>query len=121
MAKLEAMLGLATNTQIRYDRRSLCWMSSPKRFQPLLRLASTAVSTLFLLAPRRLTPTKRINEFYKKGCQEKTSASTGGEIFSLHPAHCLLCPSILFERFLLWPVCSSPCGHLPVVTTPVES
>jgi hypothetical protein len=28
-----------------------------------------------------------INEFYQKGCQEKTSASTGGEMFSRSPAH----------------------------------
>jgi hypothetical protein len=27
------------------------------------------------------------NEFYQKGCQEKTSASTGGEMFSRDPAH----------------------------------
>jgi hypothetical protein len=30
----------------------------------------------------------RANEFYKKGCQEKSSASTGVEILSRHPAHC---------------------------------
>jgi hypothetical protein len=29
----------------------------------------------------------RVNEFYKKGCQEKTSASAGGEILSRDPAH----------------------------------
>ena len=29
----------------------------------------------------------RANEFYQKGCQEKTSASTGGEMFSRGPAH----------------------------------
>ena len=28
-----------------------------------------------------------VNEFYQKGCQEKTSASTGGEMFSRSPAH----------------------------------
>src|SRR5579859_1945599 len=28
-----------------------------------------------------------VNEFYQKGCQEKTSASTGGERFSRDPAH----------------------------------
>ena len=27
------------------------------------------------------------NEFYQKGCQEKSSASTGGEMFSRDPAH----------------------------------
>jgi hypothetical protein len=29
-----------------------------------------------------------VNEFYKKECQEKSSASTGVEILSRHPAHC---------------------------------
>ena len=29
-----------------------------------------------------------VNEFYKKGCQEKSSASTGVEIISRDPAHC---------------------------------
>jgi hypothetical protein len=29
----------------------------------------------------------KLNEFYQKGCQEKTSASTGGEMFSQDPAH----------------------------------
>jgi hypothetical protein len=28
-----------------------------------------------------------LNEFYQKGCQEKSSASTGGEMFSRDPAH----------------------------------
>jgi hypothetical protein len=28
-----------------------------------------------------------VNEFYKKGCQEKTSPSTGVEILSRDPAH----------------------------------
>jgi len=28
-----------------------------------------------------------VNEFYKKGCQEKSSASTGVEILSRDPAH----------------------------------
>jgi len=28
-----------------------------------------------------------VNEFYQKGCQEKSSASTGGEMFSRDPAH----------------------------------
>jgi hypothetical protein len=42
-----------------------------------------------------------VNEFYKKGCQEKTSPSTGGrEDFSLEiqPTDCK-CPSIAIERF----------------------
>ena len=42
-----------------------------------------------------------LNEFYKKGCQEKTSPSTGGrEDFSLEiqPTDCK-CPSIALERF----------------------
>jgi hypothetical protein len=29
----------------------------------------------------------RVNEFYQKGCQEKSSASTGVEVFSRDPAH----------------------------------
>ena len=29
-----------------------------------------------------------LDEFYKKECQEKNSASTGAEIFSRDPAHC---------------------------------
>jgi hypothetical protein len=28
-----------------------------------------------------------VNEFYQKGCQEKSSASTGDEMFSRDPAH----------------------------------
>ena len=28
-----------------------------------------------------------LNELYQKGCQEKSSASTGGEMFSRDPAH----------------------------------
>ncbi len=41
----------------------LCWMSSLTQFQPPLRMASTAVSMLFLLAPCRLTPpTESMNE-----------------------------------------------------------
>ena len=28
-----------------------------------------------------------VNEFYQKGCQEESSASTGGEMFSRDPAH----------------------------------
>jgi hypothetical protein len=28
-----------------------------------------------------------VGEFYQKGCQEKSSASTGGEMFSRDPAH----------------------------------
>jgi hypothetical protein len=42
-----------------------------------------------------------LNEFYKKGCQEKSSPSTGGrEDFSLEiqPTDCK-CPPIAFERF----------------------
>jgi len=31
-------------------------------------------------------PDSKINEFYQKGCQEKTSASTGDEMFSRDPA-----------------------------------
>jgi hypothetical protein len=32
-------------------------------------------------------PEMFFNEFYQKGCQEKSSASTGGEMFSRDPAH----------------------------------
>jgi hypothetical protein len=31
-----------------------------------------------------------VNEFYKKECQEKSSAATGAEILSRDPAHCSL-------------------------------
>src|ERR1700704_6098610 len=46
-------------------------------------------------SPLPTLPPDSFERFYKKGCQEKSSTSTGGEkIFSLHPAHCLLCPPI---------------------------
>jgi hypothetical protein len=35
-----------------------------------------------------VVPARQVNEFYKKGCQEKSSTSTGGEILSRDPAHC---------------------------------
>ncbi len=64
-----------------------------------------------------------VNEFYKKGCQGKTSPSTGDrEDFSLdiQPTVCKCLP-IALEGVLLWLVCPS-CGfHLSVMTTPIES
>jgi hypothetical protein len=36
---------------------------------------------------RRLNASAPISEFYQKGCQEKSSASTGDEMFSRDPAH----------------------------------
>jgi len=36
---------------------------------------------------RLLFAKNRVSEFYQKGCQEKSSASTGGEMFSRDPAH----------------------------------
>jgi len=36
---------------------------------------------LHKLAPS-VRPLAKVNEFYQKGCQEKTSASAGGEMFS---------------------------------------
>jgi hypothetical protein len=45
-----------------------------------------------------------VNEFYKKGCQEKSSASTGGrEDFGLEiQPTAVSVPPDSFERFLLW-------------------
>ena len=37
--------------------------------------------------PDELTLLAGVNEFYQKGCQGKTSASTGEEMFSRDPAH----------------------------------
>jgi hypothetical protein len=37
--------------------------------------------------PNNAREAGRVNEFYQKGCQEKSSASTGGEMFSRDPAH----------------------------------
>jgi hypothetical protein len=54
-----------------------------------------------LTSLRRLFAGTPVNEFYKKGCQEKTSPSTGGqEDFSLEiqPTDCK-CPSTALERF----------------------
>ena len=64
----------------------------------------------------------RVNEFYKKGCQGKSSASTGGEkILSRDPAHCCKCAPRFAREVLLWLVCDR-CGvHVPMVTTPIES
>src|SRR2546421_6496303 len=63
-----------------------------------------------------------ISGFYKKGCQEKSSASTGGrEDFGLEiqPTAVSVPPDSL-EGF-----CSGlfaiPVVHLPMVTTPIES
>jgi hypothetical protein len=44
-----------------------------------------------------------VNEFYKKGCQEKTSASTGVEMFSRDPAHPAHWNLASLEKFDLCP------------------
>jgi hypothetical protein len=44
------------------------------------------ISALRSVTLPKLAPTN-VNEFYQKGCQEKSSASTGGEMFSRDPAH----------------------------------
>jgi hypothetical protein len=51
-----------------------------------------------------------VNEFYKKGCQEKTSASTGGrEDFGLEIQPTAYCALDALEGFLC-SVCSSSHG-----------
>jgi hypothetical protein len=64
-----------------------------------------------------------VNEFYKKGSQEKTSASTGGRedlCLEIQPTVCKRTPRLARE-VLLWLFCHSLGFHLPVVTTPIES
>jgi hypothetical protein len=62
----------------------------------------------------------QVNEFYKKGCQEKTSASTGGrEDFGLEiqpTAYCALDALEGFSRFCLLFLSRL---DLLVVTTPI--
>src|SRR4029077_9909760 len=41
----------------------------------------------FLVALRGHSQRNQVNEFYQKGCQEESAASTGGEMFSRDPAH----------------------------------
>src|ERR1700734_2850050 len=57
-----------------------------------------------------------VNEFYKKGCQEKTSASTGVRGLDLQPT--VSVPRSL--RVLLGTVCPSR-GSVPAATMPSES
>ena len=64
-----------------------------------------------------------LNEFYKKGCQEKSSPSTGRRedfCLEIQPTACERTPSIC-SRGLSWRVCHFRGFHLPVVTTPIES
>ena len=69
-------------------------------------------------------PTKpHLNEFYKKGCQEKSSPSTGWrEDFRLEiqPTACE-CAHRFAREVPLWLVCHFRGFHLLVVTTPIES
>jgi hypothetical protein len=63
------------------------------------------------------------NEFYKKGCQEKTSPSTGGRedlCLEIQPTVGKRAPRFGREVWL-WLVCRSQGFHLSVVTTPIES
>ena len=62
-----------------------------------------------------------LDEFYKKGCQEKSSPSTGKRD-SFSRSSPLSVSALDFARgVLLWLICPS-CGvHLSVVTTPIES
>jgi hypothetical protein len=79
----------------------------------------------FDLSPQKMVQfphLERVNEFYKKGCQEKTSPSTGGEKILVSRSSPLSVSSPDGDRgSWLWLVCPS-CGvHLSVVTTPIES
>jgi hypothetical protein len=51
--------------------------------------------------------TESVNEFYKKGCQEKSSASTGGEILSRDPAHSSF---VSLKQWLVFHSRTVPCG-----------
>jgi len=54
-------------------------------------------------------PGHRVNEFYKKGCQEKTSPSTGGRedlCLEIQPTVCKRAPRFA-RKVLLWLVCHS--------------
>src|SRR5260370_42468728 len=73
--------------------------------------------------PGNLESFTRLNEFYKKGCQEKSSPSTGRRedfCLEIQPTACERAPPIC-SRGSLWLVCPFPCFHLPGVTTPIES
>ena len=63
-----------------------------------------------------------VNEFYKKGCQEKTSASTGGGVscLDLQPTVYVSAPPQFAEGFALDGL-SFPWFSLPVATVPIES
>ena len=53
------------------------------------------------LQNKKLDPQLSVNEFYKKGCQEKSSSSTGGRedfCLEIQPTDCK-CPSIALEGF----------------------
>jgi hypothetical protein len=64
-----------------------------------------------------------LNEFYKKGCQEKKLRldRRREDFVSRSSPLSVRVPRSSLERFLLWLV-YHPCGvHLPMVTTPIES
>ena len=70
-----------------------------------------------------LGPATTVNEFYKKGCQEKSSPSTGRRedfCLEIQPTACECAPRFARE-VSLWLVCHFRGFHLPVVTTPIES
>jgi hypothetical protein len=77
---------------------------------------------LFSVGETSRLRSKPLNEFYKKGCQEKSSASTGGERNLVSRSSPLFSypPPILFERFFALACLLFPRGHLPVVTMPIE-
>ena len=61
-----------------------------------------------------------VNEFYKKGCQEKTSASTGGrEDFGLEIQPTAYCALEALEGFSLFCLLFLSRLDLLVVTTPI--
>jgi hypothetical protein len=61
-----------------------------------------------------------VNEFYKKGCQEKTSASTGGrEDFGLEIQPTVYCALDALEGFSLFCFLFLSRLDLLVVTTPI--
>jgi len=66
---------------------------------------------------------RQVNEFYKKGCQEESSASTGGrEDFGLEiqPTAVSVSPDS-FERFFSGLFAVRLGLHLTLMTTPIES
>jgi hypothetical protein len=65
----------------------------------------------------------QVNEFYKKGCQEKSSASTGGrEDFGLEIQPTAVSAPPIRSRGFFSGLFAVPLGlHLPVMTTPIES